>query len=196
MDKDYRVTVKVRNNRLLKAIELSGHKSGQAFASLIDAPYTALNDLINMTIGPLTQQGEEAGQYRGWVIRLCEFLNKSPADLFSEEQLEPLGKNTSEFYLDHTEMMSLRLIDSSDAAAVTSESYMRDRVIEIVETLSPLEQSILTLRFGLDGHEHSQEEVGHLLNTAQDRIRQIEGKALRKLRHPKRANWLRSYLDE
>lgn len=196
MDKDYRVTVKVRNNRLLKAIEFSGHKPGQIFASLIDAPYVALNDLINMTMSPLIQRGEEAGQYRGWVIRLCELLNKSPADIFSDEQLEPLGTNTSEFDIDHAEMMSLKSIDANDFESITSESYMRSRVNEIVETLSPVEQSILTLRFGLDGHEHSPEEVGYLLNTPKERIRQIEAKALRKLRHPTRANWLRSYLDE
>ncbi len=59
------------------------------------------------------------------------------------------------------------------------------------------EQKVLRLRFGLDdGHPRTLEEVGREFNVTRERIRQIEAKALRKLRHPSRSKKLRDYLDE
>ena len=66
----------------------------------------------------------------------------------------------------------------------------------MLHTLTPREAEVLRLRFGIgDGTEHTLEEVGKAFNVTRERIRQIESKALRKLRHPTRARLLKPYLD-
>lgn len=77
----------------------------------------------------------------------------------------------------------------------TYENMLHERVEQVLSTLSPREARILRLRFGLEnGHPYTLEEVGHKFGLTRERIRQIEGKALRRLRHPYRARLLRDYL--
>ena len=67
----------------------------------------------------------------------------------------------------------------------------------MLQTLSPREERVIRLRFGLDneGHERTLEEVGQNFNVTRERIRQIEAKALRKLRHPSRARVLKNFIE-
>jgi RNA polymerase primary sigma factor len=72
---------------------------------------------------------------------------------------------------------------------------LEQKVHEVLGTLSPREARILRLRFGLEnGRAYTLEEVGEKFGLTRERIRQIEGKALRRLRHPMRARQLREYL--
>ncbi|MEJ5166316.1 MAG: RNA polymerase sigma factor RpoD [Thermoanaerobaculia bacterium] len=72
----------------------------------------------------------------------------------------------------------------------------KEQINEILKTLTPREEQVLRLRFGLnDGHEHTLEEVGKKFNVTRERIRQIECKALRKLKHPSRAKKLKIFLN-
>ena len=81
----------------------------------------------------------------------------------------------------------------ADAAAFT---LLREQLNEVLDTLTEREQKVLKLRFGLeDGNARTLEEVGKEFNVTRERIRQIEAKALRKLRHPSRSRKLRDYLD-
>jgi RNA polymerase primary sigma factor len=73
---------------------------------------------------------------------------------------------------------------------------LREQTAEVLKTLSPREEKIIKMRFGLqDGSEHTLEEVGQHFAVTRERIRQIEAKALRKLRHPSRSHRLRAFLD-
>lgn len=84
---------------------------------------------------------------------------------------------------------------ATPAMAVTNE-LLRDDIIEVMAGLSPRERDVLRLRFGLDdGRPRTLEEVGQLFGVTRERIRQIEAKALRKLRHPNRSRKLRDYVD-
>ena len=87
--------------------------------------------------------------------------------------------------------------DTSPAPAeATSYTLLREQLSEVLHTLTPREESVLRLRFGLeDGRTRTLEEVGQQFNITSERIRQIEAKALRKLRHPSRSKKLRDYLD-
>ena len=81
----------------------------------------------------------------------------------------------------------------ADAAAFT---LLKEQLIEVLGTLTEREQKVLRLRFGLDdGRARTLEEVGKDFNVTRERIRQIEAKALRKLRHPSRSRKLKDYLD-
>ena len=82
----------------------------------------------------------------------------------------------------------------ADAAAFV---LLHEQLMEVLETLTDREQKVLRLRFGLDdGRPRTLEEVGREFNVTRERIRQIEAKALRKLRHPSRSKKLKDYLDE
>lgn len=81
----------------------------------------------------------------------------------------------------------------SERAAYT---LLKEQLLEVLETLTLREQKVLKLRFGLeDGRARTLEEVGKVFNVTRERIRQIEAKALRKLRHPSRSKKLRDYID-
>lgn len=81
----------------------------------------------------------------------------------------------------------------AEAAAFT---MLKEQLMSVLDTLTPREEKVLRLRFGLDdGRARTLEEVGKEFNVTRERIRQIEAKALRKLRHPSRSKKLRDYLD-
>lgn len=74
---------------------------------------------------------------------------------------------------------------------------LRLDIQKILSTLTPREEIVLTLRFGLKGYsDHTLEEIAHEMSSTRERIRQIEAKALRKIRHPSRANGIRFYSHE
>jgi RNA polymerase primary sigma factor len=81
----------------------------------------------------------------------------------------------------------------AEAAAFT---LLKEQLLGVLDTLTPREEKVLRLRFGLDdGRARTLEEVGKEFNVTRERIRQIEAKALRKLRHPSRSKKLKDYLD-
>ncbi len=86
--------------------------------------------------------------------------------------------------------------DSPAPADAASYALLREQLCEVLHTLTPREEHVLKLRFGLeDGRTRTLEEVGQQFNITRERIRQIEAKALRKLRHPSRSKKLKDYLD-
>lgn len=90
-------------------------------------------------------------------------------------------------------------IPDEDAPApdtAASHTLLREQLSEVLQTLTPREEKVLRLRFGLeDGRSRTLEEVGREFNVTRERIRQIEAKALRKLRHPSRSKKLKDFLD-
>ena len=90
------------------------------------------------------------------------------------------------------------LPDDTQAAPAdaASNQLLKEQVAEVLSSLTPRERKVLELRFGLeDGRSRTLEEVGRDFSVTRERIRQIEAKALRKLRHPIRSNKLQDYLD-
>ena len=81
-------------------------------------------------------------------------------------------------------------------AEAASHILLREQLVDVLETLAPREEKVLRLRFGLeDGRSRTLEEVGKEFNVTRERIRQIEAKALRKLRHPSRSKRLKDFLE-
>jgi len=86
--------------------------------------------------------------------------------------------------------------DAPAPAEAAAFSLLREQLVEVLDTLTPREQKVLRLRFGLDdGRARTLEEVGKKFDVTRERIRQIEAKALRKLRHPSRSKKLKDYLE-
>ena len=86
--------------------------------------------------------------------------------------------------------------DASEPAEAASFTLLREQLVDVLSTLTPREEKVLKLRFGLeDGRTRTLEEVGKEFNVTRERIRQIEAKALRKLRHPSRSKKLKDFLN-
>ncbi len=86
--------------------------------------------------------------------------------------------------------------DAPAPADAASHTMLREQLSDVLDTLTPREEKVLRLRFGLeDGRSRTLEEVGKEFNVTRERIRQIEAKALRKLRHPSRSKKLKDFLD-
>ena len=86
--------------------------------------------------------------------------------------------------------------DAPIPAEAASQTLLKEQLADVLKTLTPREEKVLRLRFGLeDGRPRTLEEVGKEFNVTRERIRQIEAKALRKLRHPSRSKKLRDFLD-
>ena len=111
---------------------------------------------------------------------------------------EPISLETPIGEEDESHLGDL-LVDQSTTSPAEHILYLNlhEQTSEMLKSLSPREEKIIRLRFGLeDGSEHTLEEVGHNFDVTRERIRQIEAKALRKLRHPSRSYRLKTFLEE
>ena len=189
--KNYRVTVKVRNNLLLRAIEESGGTTGQKWCDAHSLDYCRVNDLINMTLSPLTSQGE----MRAVATKLCDVLGKLPEELWSNEQLRPLERNFSDMEMDYSQICSLLPGDEQSYLMDTSgieNDQIRHLVNNALSTLSQKEQEVIRLRYYED---MPLDAIAEQFVVTKERIRQIEAKALRRLRHYSRSMPLIDCLD-
>ena len=85
---------------------------------------------------------------------------------------------------------------ASEPSEAASFTLLQEQLVDVLSTLTPREEKVLKLRFGIeDGHTRTLEEVGKEFNVTRERIRQIEAKALRKLRHPSRSKKLKDFLN-
>ena len=182
---DYRVQIKVRNARLLRAIEKAGHQPGQIFAREVGISYTGhLLPYLNLKRTPF----DENGDLRPCAEMLCVFLNRLPDELWSEEQRYPLLTNAAEIELSAASVHELLASpsDCADPLSLLEKKQAAQAVDALLDTLTPREAEVLRLRHGIDGEPMNLEEMAKAKGCSRERIRQIEAKALRKLRAPAR----------
>jgi len=183
--REYRVKVTVRNNLLLSAIEAAGFKTQSAFAEYADMDVTAVNDLVALRKAPINDDGS----FSLAAQRIMESLGASPSDLWTNEQLYmSLKRNTAETPMDafgirllaeqHQDAMTLPSPEDARFASETSEL-----INTLLDTLTPREAEILRMR---NFDELTMQECAEKIGVTPERIRQIEAKALRKMRHPAR----------
>jgi RNA polymerase sigma factor (sigma-70 family) len=196
--REYRVKVTVRNNLLLTAIEDAGYKSQAEFARAAELSTTMVNDLVAMRVAPIGERGEFIENAK----RIMEVLGACPTDLWTEEQLNmSLKRNTSErvygkddlaLYMNNKEEMLLDFNISKNIEEKEIHALVEDRI----DSLTPREAKVLRLRFGIDiDRDHTLEEIASMFNVTRERARQIEAKALRKMRHPSRSEDLKGLID-
>ena len=132
---------------------------------------------------------EEVAEHMGMSAEKVREIMKISQDPVSLEM--PIGEEEDSHLGDFIED------DSNPAPAeAAAQRLLSEQLNEVLHTLTPREEQVLKLRFGLvDGRARTLEEVGKEFNITRERIRQIEAKALRKLRHPSRSKRLRDYLD-
>ncbi len=153
-----------------------------------------INKLIRVSRQLLQELGREptpeeiAAEMKLPVERVREILKISQEPVSLET---PIGEEEDSHLGDFIQDDNVPV--PADAAAFT---LLKEQLVEVLSTLTDREQKVLRLRFGLDdGRARTLEEVGKEFNVTRERIRQIEAKALRKLRHPSRSRKLKDYLD-
>lgn len=122
------------------------------------------------------------------IERVSEIIRVAPEPLSLEM---PVGEEDESHLADF-----LQDLESLSPSEATAKAILREKIEEALDLLTPRERDVLKMRFGLDdGYPHTLEEVGKHFQVTRERIRQIEAKALKKLRHPSRNSRLRDYLD-
>ena len=132
---------------------------------------------------------EEVAERLGWTVLRVKQVKKVAREPISLEM--PIGEEEDSLLGDFIEDK-----DVENPAHRTQRTLLQEEVSEVLATLPAREQEVLKMRFGLgDGYSLTLEEVGLLFKVTRERIRQIEAKALRRLRHPRRATKLKDFLD-
>lgn len=196
---EFRVKVTVRNNLLLSAIEEAGYKSQSDFARAIGVDPTVVNNLVAMRETPITSEGE----FSGIAKLMMEALGACPTDLWTDQQLTMKLKKNSANMKVGANTLRLMLADPNDPALLETDvedkklfdEELKDMMADILDSLTPREAKILKLRYGIGCEEHTLEEIGKMNHVGKERIRQIEAKALRKLRHPSRSANLKPFVE-
>jgi RNA polymerase primary sigma factor len=132
---------------------------------------------------------EEVSQRLGWSVGRVKAVKNVAREPISLET--PIGEEEDSLLGDFIEDK-----DVENPASQTAFTILQEQLQDVLHTLPPREQEVLKMRFGLeDGYSLTLEEVGLYFNVTRERIRQIEAKALRRLRHPKRSRRLKDYID-
>jgi RNA polymerase primary sigma factor len=132
---------------------------------------------------------EEIAERLGWTAQRVKSVKNVAREPISLET--PIGEEEDSLLGDFIEDK-----DVENPASLTAFTLLQEQLTNVLSTLPAREQEVLKMRFGLDdGYSLTLEEVGLYFNVTRERIRQIEAKALRRLRHPKRSRRLKDYLD-
>ncbi|MCR5290857.1 MAG: RNA polymerase sigma factor RpoD [Treponema sp.] len=132
---------------------------------------------------------DEIAQQLGWPVARVKQVKNVAREPISLET--PIGEEEDSLLGDFIEDKEVE-----SPATKTAYTLLQEQLRSVLSTLPPREQEVLKMRFGLDdGYSLTLEEVGLYFNVTRERIRQIEAKALRRLRHPRRASGLRDYIE-
>ncbi len=132
---------------------------------------------------------EEIAQQLGWPVSRVKQVKNVAREPISLET--PIGEEEDSLLGDFIEDKEVE-----NPANLTAYTLLKEQLRSVLNTLPPREQEVLRMRFGLDdGYSLTLEEVGLYFDVTRERIRQIEAKALRRLRHPRRASGLRDYIE-
>jgi DNA-binding CsgD family transcriptional regulator len=195
--KEYRLEIKVRNNAVLKRIEELGYESLPAFCREHKLHYNVVNHIISFKAPFYGKRGN----INGSIIKLANALQVLPDYIYPPERRgEPLQNNKYIAEVEKADLMQVSTSLRMDAMPVDDRKMLNDLAPTIrnvmLEALTPREHRLIDKRFGLtSGTPETLDEVGDQLNVSRERIRQMEAKALRKMKHPSRSRKLREYIE-
>ena len=185
---DYKVTVKIQQGRLLKAIENAGIASMSELARLVGTNPSIISDLVNFKLSPRTKEG-------GWrkpVVAICVLLNTQPSDLFPESMQIVKKSNSSAAYLSMEQIRSIALpMERSPTIGIEFNEDLKNITDEL--GLSDREMNILE---GCIMGTTSYKDMGERIGVCGARIGSIKERILRKLRRGRNRDALEDYFTD
>lgn len=195
--KPYRLVVRIKNNRVWESIltRWPEVRSQSDAARRLKVTPSEIGQLLNMAVWPYS---EKQGAWRLSARRVARRLQLPVEWLFDPELYgRPMLATRVELAVDPLDLRALGALPAPelDPETALSQAERDDRLRGILAELTPRERHVLAQTFGLnDGHERSLREVAQAEGKSPESIRQVEAKALRKLRHPYRSHRLRELL--
>jgi len=198
--KDIHVKVSFTNNLLRRKIkERYGDIPIYKFAELVGINSTTLSNMLHFHVNPLRRR--KLFEWIPTAQRIADCLDCDPGDIFPPEFCQA-RKSTFELELDSRQYISWSAPEmiAETTGETPEDSYNLKEIIaslpDVLSTLTPREQTVLRFRFGFDGEQLTLEETAKRVHVTKERIRQIEAKALRKLRHPRRRRLVETFERE
>lgn len=179
---DFRVTVTIRNGRLLRAIEAAGYESAAAFARATDIPYQTLANYLSLKRAPIDSR---TGEWTHTALTLAVALRAIPEDLFPPQFLTRcLERNSITREASFGELAPA--LASPDPYKVLQIGEASSQLNNALSLLTPRQADVLRRRNGMAPYDREQtlDEIAAAYGMTKERIRQIEGRAQRLLRHP------------
>jgi len=178
---DYRVKITIRNERLLAAMEGMGYKSVAEFSRNQGLNGVKVREIISGKITPLDREGNP----KELTKEILEILNLTIEKAFTEKQLKGFKKHTFEIKVEEEKLLQI-INPAKNLEIKVIEQEVKNKLSEIFSKyLAPREEKILRMRYGIGlATDHTLEEVGLRFSVNAERIRQIEQRAIRKLKHP------------
>lgn len=174
--KDYRLQVRIRNNRILRRIEEAGYVSVAEFCRAFGLNYTAIVDLARMTKPARGLKGQWAASAKA----LADALSVNPEDLFNERQAAGLAITSTEREIDEPPMLEAC---SMEAPSLEASVEQKELVKLALDAMPPRERRIIVDKFGLDGDApRDRKDIADDLGVSDNRIMQLENKAIRRAR--------------
>lgn len=178
---DYFATLKIQQGRLKAAMAQLGIASAMELARASAVPSRTVYALLNFRLSPKSLAG-----WRPAVLAICKTLGAEPDDIFPEHLHHELPTNRIGSFVERDQLSGLGAPQLSPAEECI-HSEVSDTMISLLDTLAPDEKVVIQSRFY---RNLSLEATGAIIGHSRERVRQIQAKALRKLRHPSRLSVL------
>ena len=185
--KDYNIQLKVRNNLLLEKMRSLGHETAASLSRASGVSQTDIGAYLNLKKAPISIVGVSPT-----ALKLCDTLFCELEDIFPDQHLYiGLDNNKAEVTVSEQDVQGIL---GGDEPATLIESFEKSHVlIAAIESLTEKEQYVMEKHYGINGGEtHSLVGIGKLMGVSSERVRQIEQKAIRKMRSP--SSEIRQYL--
>jgi len=195
--KDYLIEIRVKNNHLLKKISAAGYVSVSEFARAVGIHQTVMSKYVTLKSPAI----DRWGKWRKSVERMAKLLKCLPEDLFPPQHIDKALKTSKATIEAGIEEVAVFLTGGEDTARTALEHITREEATEHIRgslsTLTPREQQVLEMRYGLDMPEHfTLDQAAKVMGVTKERVRQIEIKALRKLKQQRVPLCLLEAVDE
>lgn len=195
MKNDLRIELRTRNNLLWHVI-FDSHASVSEFCQIHHLDQSHVGGLLNLKASPYDRR---SGQRRPIALKLAdialmEFEQLFPVSLYNNAVPHHLvAEVSSQKFMTLNAAKHLALPATQVDEVLASEAQIA--IDSALQSLSPRQELVLRKRFGFDGEEESLDQISQELGVSRERVRQIEAKALRKLRHPDQSRRLRGIID-